>query len=63
MNMKVLILNGSRRSNGCTKTALGLVAKELEESGIETVVFDAGLKVLKGELNEAVKEQHPLLNC
>jgi len=54
--MKVLMLNGSRRSRGCTRTALDIVANELDASGIETIIFDAGLRVLKGETDEAVKE-------
>lgn len=35
--MKVLLLNGSRRSIGCTRTALDIVASELDAAGIETV--------------------------
>lgn len=40
--MKVLLLNGSRRKEGCTYTALTEVAKELEKQNIETVIFHAG---------------------
>ncbi len=54
--MKVLMLNGSRRSRGCTRTALDIVASELNAAGIETVFIDVGLRVLKGELDETVKE-------
>ena len=35
--MKVLLVNGSRRAKGCTHTALGIVAAELEAAGIDTV--------------------------
>jgi multimeric flavodoxin WrbA len=37
--MKVLLVNGSPHKEGCTHTALGLVAKALEEDGIETQEF------------------------
>ena len=40
--MKVLLLNGSPRKNGCTFTALSYVAKALEADGIETEIFQAG---------------------
>ena len=33
--MKVMLINGSRRANGCTHTALGIVAGELAAQGIE----------------------------
>mgnify|MGYP000391067941 CR=1 FL=1 len=34
--MKVLLLNGSPRKNGCTYTALNVVADALKAEGIET---------------------------
>lgn len=34
--MKVLLVNGSSRENGCTGTALAEVARALREEGIET---------------------------
>ena len=40
--MKVLLLNGSPRKNGCTYTALNVVADALKAEGIETEVFQAG---------------------
>ena len=40
--MKVLLLNGSPRKNGCTYTALNIVADALKAEGIETEVFQAG---------------------
>lgn len=40
--MKVLLLNGSCRANGCTYTALAEVAKTLEKNGIQTEIFQIG---------------------
>ncbi len=40
--MKVLLLNGSAKSNGCTYTALAEVAKPLEENGIDTEILHIG---------------------
>ena len=40
--MKVLLINGSRRDNGCTFTGLSIVAKALNENGIETEIFNVG---------------------
>jgi len=40
--MKVLLINGSSRKNGCTYTALNEVAKSLEEEGIETEIITVG---------------------
>ena len=54
--MKVLLINGSRKSKGCTYTALSEVAKELNERGIETEIYNAGAKVFKGEVDLAVQE-------
>lgn len=39
--MKVLLLNGSPRKEGCTFTALSEIAKTLQENGIETEIFQA----------------------
>lgn len=54
--MKVLLINGSRKVNGCTYTALTEIAKELTARGIDSEIYNAGNKVLNGEVNEAVKE-------
>ena len=54
--MKVILVNGSRRENGCTNTALNEIAKVLNESGIETEIFFIGKKVINGEIDSAVKE-------
>ncbi len=40
--MKVLLLNGSPRKEGCTYTALCEVAGALEKNGIETEIIQAG---------------------
>lgn len=46
--MKVLLINGSPRTNGCTYTALEEVAKALNAEGIETEIFHIGTKPLSG---------------
>ena len=40
--MKVLLLNGSPRKEGCTYTALTEVAETLKKNGVETEIFQAG---------------------
>lgn len=40
--MKVLLINGSSRKNGCTNTALNEVARALNEENIETEFFFIG---------------------
>lgn len=40
--MKVLLVNGSSRNNGCTNAALTEVARALKEEGIETEMFFIG---------------------
>lgn len=46
--MKVLLINGSPRPEGCTYTALSEVAKELNFEGIETEIFHVGSKPIRG---------------
>ena len=46
--MKVLLVNGSPHSNGCTYTALCEVAGALEAQGIETEIFQVGTKSISG---------------
>lgn len=46
--MRVLLINGSPRSNGCTFTALTEVANELEKEGIATEIFHVGTKPIRG---------------
>jgi multimeric flavodoxin WrbA len=40
--MKVLLVNGSSRKNGCTNVALEEAARALQEEGIETEIFFIG---------------------
>lgn len=44
--MKVLLVNGSSRRDGCTGTALGEVARALGEEGIETEIYFIGNEAL-----------------
>ena len=46
--MKVLLINGSPKAQGCTYTALCEVAKELEAENIETEIFHVGNKPIRG---------------
>lgn len=46
--MKVILVNGSPKKNGCTYTALEEVAGALEKNGIETEIFWVGNKPLSG---------------
>lgn len=46
--MKVLMLNGSPRKNGNTSVALREMEKIFAEEGIETKVFQAGGKDIRG---------------
>ncbi|SFC73625.1 NAD(P)H-dependent oxidoreductase [Xylanibacter ruminicola] len=36
--MKVLLINGSPHAQGCTFTALSMVADELQKNGVETEI-------------------------
>lgn len=46
--MKVLLVNGSPKKNGCTFTALEEAAKALNAEGIETEIYHIGTKPLSG---------------
>ena len=46
--MKVLLINGSPKANGCTATALKEVEKELNKQGIETEIIHVGNKDIRG---------------
>mgnify|MGYP001222870390 CR=1 FL=1 len=50
--MKVLLVNGSPHEHGCTYTALREVAGKLEKHGIETELFQIGVKPVAGWLVE-----------
>lgn len=54
--MKVLLINGSRRENGCTFTALDIISSVLKENGIDTEILSSGKMVYDGKINEAVEE-------
>lgn len=53
--MKVLMINGSRRENGCTFTALNLIAKSLKEEGIDSEIVFVGKDSVNGNLESLVK--------
>lgn len=53
--MKVLMINGSRRENGCTFTALNLIAKSLKEEGIDSEIVFVGKDSVNGNLENLVK--------
>ena len=44
--MKVILINGSPKKNGCTAEALGEVARTLEKNGIETEMVHVGTKTV-----------------
>ena len=46
--MKALLINGSPHAKGCTCTALSVVAKELENHGIEAEIVHVGHKDIHG---------------
>lgn len=46
--MKVLLVNGSPHPQGCTFTALEEVASTLNAEGIETEIFQVGIKPIAG---------------
>ena len=54
--MKVILINGSRREKGCTRTALEEIARELEACGVESELIFIGNRAVNGKINEAVKE-------
>jgi len=46
--MKVLLINGSPKKNGCTYTALEEVATQIEKQGIATEIFYIGNEPIRG---------------
>jgi multimeric flavodoxin WrbA len=46
--MKVLLVNGSPHPHGCTYTALEEVANTLNSEGVETEIFQVGIKPIAG---------------
>lgn len=53
--MKVLLINGSAKPNGCTYTALSEIEKTLNENGIETEIFFIG--------NDPIRDCTGCLGC
>ena len=45
--MKVLLLNGSPRKEGCTYTALTEIAETLKKNGVGAEIFQAGILLRK----------------
>lgn len=45
--MKALLINGSPHTNGCTFTALNIVAEEFQKNGIETEIIHIGNKDIR----------------
>ena len=46
--MKVILINGSPKENGCTYTALREIEKQLQKNNIETEIFWLGNKPISG---------------
>ena len=46
--MKVLLVNGSPRPQGCTFTALSEMKEQFAKLGIETEIFQIGAKPIRG---------------
>ncbi len=46
--MNVLLINGSPHPKGCTYTALGTVADQLEKNGLNTRILQMGNKAVRG---------------
>ncbi len=46
--MRVLLINGSPHAQGCTHTALSVVAIELERNGVDTDIVHVGHKDIRG---------------
>lgn len=53
--MKVLMLNGSRRADGCTYTALSMVAESLKENGVDSEIVHVGGAAMDGTIDAQVK--------
>ncbi len=53
--MKVLMINGSRRENGCTFTALDIISKSLKEEGIDSEIVFVGKDSVNGNLDGLLK--------
>jgi len=46
--MKVILINGSPNSNGCTFTGLSIIKEQLAENGVDSEIFQVGKKPVIG---------------
>jgi multimeric flavodoxin WrbA len=46
--MKVILVNGSPRANGCTYTGLSIIKEQLAKNGIDSEIFQVGNKAVIG---------------
>jgi multimeric flavodoxin WrbA len=46
--MKVILINGSPRANGCTYTGLSIIKDQLLASGVDSEIFQVGDKPISG---------------
>lgn len=46
--MRVILINGSPRENGCTYTGLRIVKEQLEKNGVEGTIYHVGTKPVSG---------------
>ena len=53
--MKVLLINGSPRANGCTFTALHEIQTTLSAAGVETELLQLGAKPVAGCIADPAK--------
>ena len=54
--MKVVLINGSRKEEGCTYTSLMETSKVLKSEGIDTELFFLGVKVIDGHMSELLEK-------
>ena len=54
--MKVVLINGSRKEEGCTYTSLMEISKVLKSEGIDTELFFLGVKVIDGHMSELLEK-------
>jgi multimeric flavodoxin WrbA len=46
--MKVVLVNGSPRAEGCTYTGLGIIKEQLAKNGVDSDIFQVGNKPIAG---------------
>lgn len=61
--MKVLLVNGSARANGCTHAALTEVASALGEEGIEAEQIFTAISRCPGLASAAANAGRPVCAC